>query len=136
MGGYPASGQCGTYLCDFLWHLWVDVQPVVSVVHTSRISLACVGGSLACGQCGTHLHDFFGMWGGCPVHGQCGTYFHDFIGHVGGRPTHGQRGTYLHDFLWHVWVDVQHVVSVVPTSMISLAYGWMSRAWSMWYLAP
>ena len=53
-----------------------------------------------------------------------------------GCPTHGQRGTYLHDFLWHVWVDVQHVVSVVFTSMISLASGWMSRAWSVWYLPP
>ena len=115
VGGCAACGQCGTYLHDFLWR---------------------VGRCPVHDQCGTYFHDFIWHVGGCPLHGQCGTYFHDFIGHVGGCPTHGQHGTYLHDFLWHVWVDVQHVVSVVLTSMISLASGWMSRAWSVWYLPP
>lgn len=58
------------------------------------------------------------------------------VAHVGGCQASGQCGTYLCDFLWYLWVDVQHVVSGVPTSMISLVYGWMSRAWSLWYLPP
>ena len=99
-----------------------------------------MGGCPACGQCGTYLHDFLWRVGRCPVHDQCGTYFHDFIWHVGGCPVHGQCGqcgTYFYDFIGHVRVDVQHMVSVVRTSMIfSGMCGWMSSMWSVWYLPP
>ena len=54
---------------------------------------------------------------------------------VGGCPACGQWGTYLHDF-FGVWVDVQGMVSVVPTSVICF-FGlckWQSSKWSVWYL--